>query len=57
MEVSKRTTTRIGHLSPLTKNKKKKTKKIPPYDRKFVVQQYFISLKVHYDSKPVTFVA
>ena len=27
MEVSKRTTTRIGHLSPLTKNKKKKNKK------------------------------
>ena len=27
MEVSKRTTTRIGHLSPLTKNKKKKQKK------------------------------
>ena len=44
MEGSKRNTTHIVHLSPLTKNKKKKTKKIPPYDRKFVVQQYAVSL-------------
>ena len=43
MERSKRTTTRIGHLSSSTKNKQK-TKKIPPYDRKFVVQQHIKSL-------------
>ena len=39
MEGSKRTTTLIGHLSS-SKKKGKKTKKIPPYDRKIVVRQY-----------------
>ena len=38
MEGSKRTTLCIGHLSSSTKNKQK-TKKIPPYDKMFVVQQ------------------
>ena len=42
MEGSKRTTICIGHLSSSTKNKQK-TKKIPPYDKKFVVQQYIIN--------------
>ena len=45
MERSKRTTTRIGHLSSSTKNKQKKTKKIPPYDKKFVVQQHIKCFK------------
>ena len=48
MEGSRRTATRIGHLTSSTKNKqkkkknqkKKKKKKIQPYDRKFVVQKY-----------------
>ena len=43
MEGSKKTTTGIGHISSSTKNKQK-TKKIPPYDRKFVVQQHIKSL-------------
>ena len=51
MEQSKRTTTRIGHLSSSTKNKQK-TKKVSPSDRKFVVQQYIKSLLVHYDPNP-----
>ena len=38
MERSKRTTTRIVHLTSLTKNKQKNPTKIPPYDKKFVVQ-------------------
>ena len=38
MERSKRTTTLIGHLTSSTKNKQKKTKRMPPYDKKFVVQ-------------------
>ena len=41
MAGSKRTTARTGHLSSSTKNKQKTTttttKKIPPYDRNFVV--------------------
>ena len=45
MKGSKRTTTRIGHLSSSTKNKQKKTKKIPPYDKKFVVQQHIKCFK------------
>ena len=60
MAGSKRTTTRIGHLSPQQKTSKK-TKKIPPYDRNFVVQQYIKLLQVYYDSNawktPVVFVA
>ena len=39
MEGSRRTTTRLGHLSSSTQNKQK-TKKTQPYDRKFVEQQY-----------------
>ena len=42
MEGSKRTSTRIGHLS--SSKKQQKTKNIPPHDRKFVVQQYIKSL-------------
>ena len=45
MEQCKRTTTRIGHLSSSTKNKQKKPKKIPPYDKKFVVQQHIKCFK------------
>ena len=44
MEGCKRTTTRTGHLSSSTKNKQKNKKKMPPYDKKFVVQQYIKSL-------------
>ena len=44
MEGSKRTTTRIGHLYSSTTKKAKNQKKIQPYDRKFVVQQYIKSL-------------
>ena len=39
MEGSRRTATRLGHLSSSTQNKQK-TKKTQPYDRKFVEQQY-----------------
>ena len=45
MERSKRTTTRIVHLTSLTKNKQKNPTKIPPYDKKFVVQQHIKCFK------------
>ena len=45
MERSKRTTTRIGHLSSSTKNKQKKAKTIPLYDKKFAFQQYIKCFK------------
>ena len=45
MERSKRTTTRIAHLSSLTKNKQKNPKKISPYDKRLVVQQYIKCFK------------
>ena len=45
MERSKRTTTRIGHLSSSTKKEAKNTKKIPAYEKKFVVQQHIKCFK------------
>ena len=45
MERSKRTTTRIVHLTSLTKNKQNNPKKILPYDKKFVVQQHIKCFK------------
>ena len=46
-----RTTTRFRHLCSSTKkNGKKTTKKIQPYDRKFVAKQYIKSTQVHCDS-------
>ena len=48
-------------IFPPQQKTSKKTKKIPPYDRNFVVQQYIKLLQVYYDSNawktPVVFVA
>ena len=45
MERSKRTTTRIGHLSSSTKKEAKNTEKIPAHEKTFVVQQYIKCFK------------